>query len=210
MAGDGGDEDMDFYRTLASDELQVEVLPALGGGRKRSRVEAALDGDGELDGEASASALPPPGADPVVNSDDEDDHVQVVLCDPGPNSGRMAYYLERKWEKRPALTDAEVGGATVLDSQTGAIVPLDGGMSSSSLSLRPSGGDGVEDVEATLSRIEFHMDFGEMADTPWRQVGANLQDHFNFDLDERGWKDYLLRQVRIRLEAQRNSRASSL
>eukprot|EP00405_Crypthecodinium_cohnii_P009929 CAMPEP_0206429918 /NCGR_PEP_ID=MMETSP0324_2-20121206/6516_1 /ASSEMBLY_ACC=CAM_ASM_000836 /TAXON_ID=2866 /ORGANISM="Crypthecodinium cohnii, Strain Seligo" /LENGTH=263 /DNA_ID=CAMNT_0053895669 /DNA_START=81 /DNA_END=872 /DNA_ORIENTATION=+ len=61
-----------------------------------------------------------------------------------------------------------------------------------------------EEMEAVLSQIEFHMDFSQMADTPWRQVGGSLQDHFNFDLDERSLKEYLLKQVRIRLEAARN------
>lgn len=193
-----GYDDVEFYRTLASDEVHVEVLPVPQWARKRKRPEDAAP---RQDG---------PGADPVLQEDEEDDHVQVVLCDQGPRGGGMAYYLERRWEVRQAIGDllADPG----LDAQTGAIVPLEAGGGALVPLAGPAAGAGPEpeeDVEATLAKIQFQMDFQEMADTPWRQVGANLQEHFNFDLDERGWKEYILRQIRIRLEARRRQRMGS-
>ena len=57
-----------------------------------------------------------------------------------------------------------------------------------------------------MSHIEFVMDSAEMIDTPWRVMGANLQDFFNFDLDERQFKEYVTRHVRGRLEANRRKK----
>mmetsp|Transcript_107559 Transcript_107559/g.332200 ORF Transcript_107559/g.332200 Transcript_107559/m.332200 type:complete len:193 (-) Transcript_107559:8-586(-) len=175
--GAGGYDDLEVYRTLASDELQVEILP-VPENRKRDRNEAALDEEPEVEA-----------------SDDEDDNVHVLLCDQGPRGGTMSYYLSKQWE-RPALVDGDV---LVDDAHAGAIVPVD-----STLAIAGNRAEIIsqdEGVEATLGKIQFQMDAGELADTPWRQAGANLQDHFNFGLDEKQWKEYLLKQIRIRLEA---------
>mmetsp|Transcript_124678 Transcript_124678/g.399432 ORF Transcript_124678/g.399432 Transcript_124678/m.399432 type:complete len:221 (-) Transcript_124678:106-768(-) len=200
---DGGSlGDREFYLTLASDELQVEVLPAPELGRKRSRVEAGLGAEGAEGGAASAAVVAAarrPGQDEVVESDEDDDKVEVLLCDEGATAGSMDYYLGQRWNY-PALTDG-----SAPDAMSGAIVPL-GAAGAGALARRvDEQGEPIdEEVDSVLSKIEFHMDFAEMADTPWRQFGANLQDHFNFGVDERAWKDYLLRQVRIRLEAARH------
>merc|ERR1740129_2586089 len=60
-----------------------------------------------------------------------------------------------------------------------------------------------ESVGGVLQQIAFLMDNSEMAETPWRMTGANLQDYFNFNLDEKSLKEALLRQVRLRLEARK-------
>ncbi|CAE8594781.1 unnamed protein product, partial [Polarella glacialis] len=83
------DESLEVYRTLASDELQVELLPAPGG-RKR-----ALEPDAQAKAEEVAAA-----------AFSDEDGVDVVLCDQGPRSGGMSYYLGRQWQ-HPASRGAD-------------------------------------------------------------------------------------------------------
>mmetsp|Transcript_17058 Transcript_17058/g.33333 ORF Transcript_17058/g.33333 Transcript_17058/m.33333 type:complete len:167 (+) Transcript_17058:72-572(+) len=138
------------------------------------------------------------GDSETASSKEDEDQVNIVLCEPGPHSGTMRYYLNREWD-RPAVGDGEVLGD---DARTGAIVPVDG--SSGALARLDSRAEVIEkdeNVEVVLEKIQFQMDIQEMADTPWRQPGANQQEHFNFDFDEKQWKNYLLRQIRMRLEA---------
>merc|ERR1719433_1977900 len=99
-------DDLEVYRTLATDELQVEILP-VPGSRKRKLDQVSL----------KEVAF----AEPTEASDDEDDNVHVVLCDQGPKGGTMSYYLSKHWE-RPALAD---GDALADDPHAGAIVPVE-------------------------------------------------------------------------------------
>jgi len=104
MAGqaDGYDveEELEVYRTLANEELQVELRPAPGS-RKRPREEG--------EGEQGVLALPEGSGSKALEPDgppSDDDHgVQIVLADPGPRGGMMGYYLGKKWEGRAALQD---------------------------------------------------------------------------------------------------------
>mmetsp|Transcript_29394 Transcript_29394/g.80341 ORF Transcript_29394/g.80341 Transcript_29394/m.80341 type:complete len:208 (-) Transcript_29394:99-722(-) len=194
---DDGYDGLEFYRALANDELQVEVLPMPGddqGTRKRPHDE--VDADEGL-GDAPQAA----GEENDEDSEQED-CVRVLLCDQqGPSSGGIAYYLGREWDRGNAGTAA------------GAIVPSSGeAQTTDSLRRQHSTAEVVakdEDIEAILSQILFLMDTQEMADTSWRQLGANLQDYFNFDLSEREFKDIVRKQVQIRLEAMRRRKITS-
>eukprot|EP00931_Biecheleriopsis_adriatica_P081101 TRINITY_DN54456_c0_g1_i1.p1 TRINITY_DN54456_c0_g1~~TRINITY_DN54456_c0_g1_i1.p1 ORF type:complete len:211 (-),score=59.65 TRINITY_DN54456_c0_g1_i1:49-681(-) len=195
MLADGEDQDLDgsidVFRSLESDEFQVEVLPAPG--RKRPREES------EAEGKSASEPVDDVLAEAEV-SDDEDD-VRVVLCDQGPRSGSMSYYLGKQWEQ-PATHD---GGTLALLPQAGD----EGGevAAGAALALVTAPDNQAElvekdeSVEETLAKISFQMDQAELADTPWRRMGANLSDHFNFGLSEQEFKDLVKRQVRIRLEA---------
>mmetsp|Transcript_49784 Transcript_49784/g.131598 ORF Transcript_49784/g.131598 Transcript_49784/m.131598 type:complete len:187 (-) Transcript_49784:119-679(-) len=173
-----GAEDIEVYRSLASEELQVEVRPVPGAKRRR------LD---EVEDEAVEEK--------VEASDEEDEQVSVVLCDQGPKGGGMNYYLKKGWE-RPSAPDGE------FLSAEGTLVPAAGAAAPSRAEIVEQD----EDVETILEKIVFQMDQGELADTPWRQLSGNLQDHFNFDIDESQWKVYVLRQIRVRLEARQRQK----
>lgn len=180
MSDDYGD--LEVYRSLASDEAEVEVMLVANG-------DCREPNEAEIAGAAVA-------ADNMRVSDGEDDDgdaVQVLLCDQKPGSGGMNYYLNREWEW-PATADPNVSST----------MPDDLGEGERSLQRQTSVAEIVEQdegVEEILSRIQFNVDHAEMAETPWRQPGTNLQDYFNFNLDEKTFKENLLKQVRIRLEA---------
>lgn len=185
-------ESLDFYRDLAKDELQVEILPAPGD-RKRPREES----------EAGLELEPAPAHVPEIEADEDEEEVSIILCDQGPSGGSMSYYLNRGWQRPSGL------------SGRGALLPAHETSSTAELAHAPPDNraevvEQDEGIEETLARIEFHMDGAELAETPWRMRGADLQDFFNFGLDERSWKDYVLRQVRIRLEARQRRKIGVL
>ncbi|CAK0903224.1 unnamed protein product [Prorocentrum cordatum] len=191
------EEELEVYRSLASEELQVEVLSAPGA-RKRP-----CEGGGE-----PAEKVPARGGAPSAEgeeeqqSEDEGGGVTFVLADPGPRGGLMGYYLGKRWEGRGAMQDADL--APELDGPTGTLASAGSPAVASSLVRVGSRADTVvveEGTEAILSKIRFVMDTAEMADTPWRMPGANLADHFNFGLSEASLKEYVLKQIRMRLDA---------
>merc|ERR1719198_29999 len=124
----------------------------------------------------------------------DEDGVQVLLCDEGPGGGGMAYYLG------PAFKGG-TGSSMGSDAQAGAIVLVGDNMAWQRPNSRAEILAQDESVEDILARLEIAMDQAEMAETPWRQLGANMQDYFNFDLDEKQFKEYLMKQCRLRLEA---------
>ncbi|CAK0877012.1 unnamed protein product [Prorocentrum cordatum] len=190
------EEELEVYRSLASEELQVEVLsapvarkrPCEGGGEPAEKVPATGDAPGAKCEEQQ--------------SDDEGDDVTFVLADPGPRGGLMGYYLGKRWEGRGAVQGGDL--APELDGGAGAGAPACSPAGACSLVRVGSRADTVvvaEGTEAILSKIRFVMDTAEMGDTPWRMPGANLADHFNFGLSEASLKDYVLKQIRMRLDA---------
>eukprot|EP00930_Biecheleria_cincta_P007961 TRINITY_DN109295_c0_g1_i1.p1 TRINITY_DN109295_c0_g1~~TRINITY_DN109295_c0_g1_i1.p1 ORF type:complete len:216 (-),score=60.46 TRINITY_DN109295_c0_g1_i1:25-672(-) len=195
-AGRNDLDDLDVFRELESNDLKVELLPAPGG-RKRPLEEDALLADDASGGRGVAE-------DAEVS--EEEDGVRIVLCDHGARSGGMNYYLGRHWE-HPGLAAAS-GGPLALAPQGGTDAGADGGTDSGNTALALVLPDNQaelvepdEGVDETCSKILFQMDEAELADTPWRRMGANLSDHFNFGLSEQEFKDFVMRQVRIRLEA---------
>merc|ERR1719263_725076 len=112
----------------------------------------------------------------------------------------MDYYLGGQ-SRRPdglglvTIADVRAGGGAAGGS---AATP------SAELVRRSSVADLVpqdEGTEATIAQLSFLMDSAEMAETPWRQPGASLMDYFNFDLDEKRFREYFIRQVKYRLDA---------
>mmetsp|Transcript_100264 Transcript_100264/g.164808 ORF Transcript_100264/g.164808 Transcript_100264/m.164808 type:complete len:207 (+) Transcript_100264:121-741(+) len=191
---DDGDNNLEVYQTLRSDELEVEVLPVTAG---RARV-------------ASQATVGPPIIDEFIEpSDEEMEEVRIVLCDAagpggrGYESGNMAFYLQRQWDR------SRQGSQASGNLQAGDIVPFQPGSaeaSTISLARQSSTAEIIaqdDSVESVMSRVEFGMDNCEMADTPWRVPGANLQEYFNFNQDEKQFKDYVMKQVRMRLEARK-------
>eukprot|EP00928_Gymnodinium_smaydae_P099540 TRINITY_DN9531_c1_g1_i1.p1 TRINITY_DN9531_c1_g1~~TRINITY_DN9531_c1_g1_i1.p1 ORF type:complete len:239 (-),score=77.97 TRINITY_DN9531_c1_g1_i1:343-1059(-) len=217
------DYDDEVYRTLMHDELRVEVIASVGPDGRTIDAAAAAAGAGGAGAESAAAGagapvvsrkrkrrdLDPFGAIAGAADDDEesssdDDRVQVVLCDDGASGGGMDYYLGRRGGR-----GAAVNGAGGHDSaNNGALVPLGApGALAPAERLRKAPTSKAElvqqdeSVEAVLAGLTFQMDVAEMADTQWRQLGANQADYFNFDLDEKRFKEYFMRQVKIRLEA---------
>ncbi|CAJ1328549.1 unnamed protein product [Effrenium voratum] len=167
MADEG---DLDFFRRLESADFQVEVRPVA---RKRPREVVEVDAEPAVDVSFEAP-----------DASDDDDSVRVILCDGGPRSGGLSYYLGRHWERQ--------------DEENGTLALVSG-------PDQPEERD--EAMEETLAKIIFQMDEDELADTPWRRAGANLSDFFNFSLSEEEFKEYVMRSgVRIRLEARRQRR----
>eukprot|EP00933_Yihiella_yeosuensis_P044218 TRINITY_DN39324_c0_g1_i1.p1 TRINITY_DN39324_c0_g1~~TRINITY_DN39324_c0_g1_i1.p1 ORF type:complete len:209 (-),score=43.20 TRINITY_DN39324_c0_g1_i1:65-691(-) len=195
-SNDDLDGSLDVFRTLESDELQVEIRPAPGA-RKRPREEE----------EENPKSAKQEHLFEAEFSDSDEDDVRIVLCNDGPKSGGMKYYLGRMWEK-PA--HAQSGALTLIDDSAGG----DQASSSTALALvRDNQAEVVEKDEGTeeiMAKLRFHMDEAELADTLWRKLGANLSDYFNFELDEASFKALILKQCRIRLEARQRQKISVL
>eukprot|EP00929_Paragymnodinium_shiwhaense_P095742 TRINITY_DN5701_c0_g1_i4.p1 TRINITY_DN5701_c0_g1~~TRINITY_DN5701_c0_g1_i4.p1 ORF type:complete len:237 (+),score=64.10 TRINITY_DN5701_c0_g1_i4:72-713(+) len=200
MAADwGGDSDAEgVYESLDTKDLEVEIQV---GGRKRKYEEVAADearqeeesflkivGDGEDATTVAADArgaLAGEGGFAADVEDSEDEGCQLVVChDKGAKAGGMAYYLGVNGTSSTAKADAEKTPEELkrLES-TAEIVTQE------------------ESVESIMKQLQFRMEADEMADTQWRMPGANLQDFFNFNLEEKSFKDWVLKQVRMRLEA---------
>eukprot|EP00746_Dinoflagellata_sp_MGD_P002545 gnl/MRDRNA2_/MRDRNA2_104970_c0_seq1.p1 gnl/MRDRNA2_/MRDRNA2_104970_c0~~gnl/MRDRNA2_/MRDRNA2_104970_c0_seq1.p1 ORF type:complete len:169 (+),score=49.17 gnl/MRDRNA2_/MRDRNA2_104970_c0_seq1:83-589(+) len=120
-----------------------------------------------------------------------DDDANILLCEQGPGGGNMDYYLgtDRPGKRKAEDNTEELALAVVKETSTE--LQRSGSVAET---VAPD-----ESVESILSQIEFTMDVSE--EKPWRQTGANLQDYFNFNMDEQSWKNFLLRQVKLRLEA---------
>eukprot|EP00927_Polykrikos_kofoidii_P063009 TRINITY_DN57815_c0_g1_i1.p1 TRINITY_DN57815_c0_g1~~TRINITY_DN57815_c0_g1_i1.p1 ORF type:complete len:223 (-),score=52.45 TRINITY_DN57815_c0_g1_i1:26-694(-) len=216
MAHDDWD-DHEFYETLANEELRIHVIcPA---GHKRPYSEMAAD---DLEGakhaqEGKDQGTPSTAEALALEDDEEDENVQVILCEQrGPTGGDIDYYLNRMWDRPEEYA--------IVPVNDGAIVPCGG-------SDNGDGGDGQlaivaneglrrqnstaevvtteESVERTLAQISFRMDTAEMADTQWRMAGANQQDFFNFNLTEPTLKLAAVQQIRLRLEALQRQKISS-
>merc|ERR1711957_1023831 len=119
----------------------------------------------------------------------------VLLCDES-DAGNIAYYLGLK--RGDSMAQLANGGPAQGDAATlvrhasiAEVVTQD------------------DDIEAIMSRITFQMDGAELADTTWRQSTANIQDYFNFGLDERTLKDLVRKQIKLRLDARQRRKIGS-
>eukprot|EP00747_Dinoflagellata_sp_TGD_P163725 gnl/TRDRNA2_/TRDRNA2_182720_c0_seq1.p1 gnl/TRDRNA2_/TRDRNA2_182720_c0~~gnl/TRDRNA2_/TRDRNA2_182720_c0_seq1.p1 ORF type:complete len:197 (+),score=61.95 gnl/TRDRNA2_/TRDRNA2_182720_c0_seq1:30-593(+) len=163
-------------------DLQLEVLPTANGQQRDAAVAAVAADDEPMDISDSE--------EDDDDGDDDEDGVRVLLCDEGPGGGGMGYYLGSKFHQ-PAVDAAakapqdEASRALAIERQssTAEVVAQD------------------ENIEHIMSQFQFVMDDAEPADTPWRQMTANLQDYFNYNLDERSFKELITKQIRMRLEA---------
>ncbi|CAE7534699.1 Fip1l1 [Symbiodinium pilosum] len=162
---------------------KVEVRPAPGQKRPRDDDEVEVIEAAPVDLNFEAP-----------DASDEEDNVRVVLCESGPRSGGMAYYLGRQWER------GAVHGEGTLDGEP------DAAQAAALAVVAPDNQAELveqdEDLESTMAKISFQMDEAELADTPWRRAGTNLSDYFNFGMSEDEFKAYVMRRgVRVRLEA---------
>lgn len=142
-----------------------------------------VDDDG-FDGPLRADPVDASSFEQPDASDEED--IRVVLCEGGPKSGGMSYYLSRHWERHDG--EEENGLALVSPKEP---EPQD------------------EATENKMSKVTFHMDEAELADAPWRGPMANQSDFFNFGLTEGEFKEYVMKSIRLRFEAASRKRKGS-
>ena len=167
--------DLDAFRSLESNDFQVELRPVPGRKRPHEDVEVV-----EVDQPDPVDSVDVTFEQPDA-SDEED--VRVVLCEGGPKSGGMSYYLSRNWERQ----DGE---------------PEENGENGLAL-VSPEEPEPDEASDKTISKVSFHMDEAELADAPWRGPMSNQSDFFNFNLTEDEFKETVRRSIRLRFEARR-------
>lgn len=58
------------------------------------------------------------------------------------------------------------------------------------------------DVDALMKDADgndlFDQDIDSLEDKPWRKPEANMADYFNYGMNEPAWKNYVLKQRKLR------------
>merc|ERR1712224_62807 len=131
----------------------------------------------------------------IDDADDEDEDVHVVLNDHDTKRRcGIAFYLGIEKPDDLGADGARQDTPEEIRRQqsTADIVAID------------------EGTESVLQQIRFQMDVAEMADTTWRQTGANQQDYFNFGMEEKQFKEFIMKQIRTRLEARQRRKIGTV
>lgn len=58
---------------------------------------------------------------------------------------------------------------------------------------------GVDDQRSEPGPTVYDIDLDSLEEKPWREVGADITDWFNYGFDEQSWRDYCSAQVRVRV-----------
>jgi len=58
---------------------------------------------------------------------------------------------------------------------------------------------GVDEERSEPGPTIYDIDLDSLEEKPWREVGADITDWFNYGFDEQSWRDYCSAQVRVRV-----------
>eukprot|EP00439_Symbiodinium_sp_Y106_P084536 s1188_g25.t4 len=153
---------LDAFRRLESNDFQVEIRPAPGQKRPRDDDEVEIIEAGKAGTR------------------------KVVLCDAGPRSGGMAYYLGRQWERGAVHGEGAIDGSPrhrffLLSQALANAIPAQA-PSEVAPENQAELVEQDEDLETTVAKISFQMDEAAqgheasgMRDAPWGPGAAGGQ-----------------------------------
>lgn len=56
------------------------------------------------------------------------------------------------------------------------------------------------ELQQSLRKTAFDIDIDSLEDHPWRRPGVDISDYFNYGLTEKSWREYCIKQLKLRHE----------
>eukprot|EP00397_Hematodinium_sp_SG-2012_P060385 GEMP01078569.1.p1 GENE.GEMP01078569.1~~GEMP01078569.1.p1 ORF type:complete len:178 (+),score=33.72 GEMP01078569.1:62-595(+) len=141
----------------------------------------------------SSDLLPEEGDDMLPDGDvgSDDGDIEVVLQ--GKGIGNMDFYLNRVWNAQPLEFHGDfreepwqTDGACFAQTAT-SLDTIDN-----------------KEFEACMAQVSLEMDLSD--EKPWRHPGSTNSDFFNFGLNEKSFREYIISQIKMRFERRARSK----
>jgi hypothetical protein len=143
--------------------------------------------------------------------DDEHVTVNVVLCDKKvPGAGTMEFYKTRAYQNESSFLSFLSSSSSSSAGDSGLGGRKGGKLGGGSKGGKFGSGDfqslhdlDNREISNCLGKVQFEFDVVE--DKPWRMATSTVSDYFNFELNERTFREYLQAQIKLRFERRQKS-----